>query len=282
MKASKLHIAWWGLFIVVLLLSCEEIGPEINPQGPVTPPNADTLFRRVLVEEFAGVRCVNCPAGATILQALQDQYGEQLIIVSIHAGTFATPYAENQYDFRTTAGNNLLNFLGQPFGYPSAVIDRALFPGEPDLQLGQNSWAGYIEQRRRLSATFELSINPILNESTGELRVDIETESFANQPGEQLRLSVMLVEDRIRDVQLTPAGRDFDYEHRHVFRDMLTAFSGSNLDVSWQIGARSNKSFFYNLPQEWEWDQLSVVAFLHREGSDQREILQARKVNLLR
>src|ERR1700741_1300369 len=94
---------------------------------PVGPPELGD--RKVLIEEFTGVRCVNCPDGSAEIENLLSLYGGNLVAVSIHSGFFSDPYPDNLYDFRTPEGDQLLNYLGQPLGYPTAVIDRKLFNG---------------------------------------------------------------------------------------------------------------------------------------------------------
>ena len=136
------------LFFVLslgLFAGCEEISPEINPQmGPNTDPDdpspVEDQPRQVLIEEFTGVRCVNCPDGSEAIETLLNIHGEQLVAVSIHSsGSFSVPNDENAYDFRTTEGDNILSFLGEPIGYPTAVVNRKKFPDEFDLQLGKVS-----------------------------------------------------------------------------------------------------------------------------------------------
>ena len=44
--------------------------------------------RTVLLEEFTGQWCMNCPSAHAIVNSLKEQYGESFISVSIHAGGF--------------------------------------------------------------------------------------------------------------------------------------------------------------------------------------------------
>ena len=67
------------LFLV--LVSCEEIPPEVTPCQTT---------RVVLVEEFTGIDCVNCPIGSDKLEQINYQNPGKIVIVGIHAGFFAT------------------------------------------------------------------------------------------------------------------------------------------------------------------------------------------------
>ncbi|MDV7402453.1 hypothetical protein RZS08_64120, partial [Arthrospira platensis SPKY1] len=65
----------------------------------------------MLIEEFTGVRCVQCPAGSADIETYLAIHGEQLIAVSIHAGGFSFPFDESVHDFRTEEGEALNSFL---------------------------------------------------------------------------------------------------------------------------------------------------------------------------
>ena len=80
---------------VLALGACNEID-EADRLLDYTPPAGD---RNVLLEEFTGQMCPNCPEGAREAHRLQEN-NPGMVIVSIHAGGFAagTPYV-------TAAGN---------------------------------------------------------------------------------------------------------------------------------------------------------------------------------
>ncbi|MBK7873121.1 MAG: Omp28-related outer membrane protein [Saprospiraceae bacterium] len=222
------------------LLSCEEIPPIISPIDP--NPGGGEVQRSILVEEYTGVRCVNCPAGSEALQALINIYGERLVVVSFHAGFFAPPYPESKFDLRTPDGDNLLNFLGSPLGYPAAVVNRRLFDGEPRLQLGQSQWPGYIAQEIAIAPKVKIELQRNYNDANRQLTLNVNLEVLENLDATDVRLSVALTEDDIEDVQLTPAGKQTDYKHKHVLRDMLSNFDGNPLTESLNVSAKLPKA----------------------------------------
>lgn len=61
--------------------------------------------RTVLLEEFTGVRCVNCPKGAAEAHKLQEFFGENLIVVGLYPQTPVglTATAPGDMDLRTDA-----------------------------------------------------------------------------------------------------------------------------------------------------------------------------------
>lgn len=259
------------LLIPVVLggMACSEIGPVITPLEENNTISSDTL-QRVFIEEFSGVRCVNCPAGSTELAQLEERYPGQLVVMSVHAGFFSNPYPESRFDFRTGEGNALLNLLGQPLGYPSAVINRRLFEGEADLHLSRAQWAGFIAQDLKRRAAYSLEIEPTYNTSDRLFRVDVRTSRLDNAVVDlnDLRISVFLTESGIQDMQLTPEGKQPEYVHRHVLRKALTPFDG--VPVGEELNTQKNlvRSFSLQMPEAWNPAACQVIAVLHRSGNE--------------
>lgn len=258
----------------LILSSCQENMPVIPALGP-----PDTGSRKVLIEEFTGVRCVNCPQGSAEIENLIGLYGENLIAVSIHAGTFSFPYNDSEYDFRTEAGTELLTLLGEPLGYPSAVVNRKKFGGQFGLQSNQQSWAGFIEMEVAQEPSMGISASVTYDEISREAKVQMTliTNETIN---EDLRLSVMLTENNIVDKQETPEGKKDDYVHKHVLRDMITNISGDGLGSSFVLGEVIEKSYSYTLPEAYKAENCNVVIFVHEAGEN-KNILQADEVHLI-
>jgi hypothetical protein len=81
------------LFVIAAFFNtgCEEIPPTVTPfmgETPDTVVDVTSQQRQVLIEEFTGVRCVQCPAGAAEIETLLALHGDQLVAVAIHAGDF--------------------------------------------------------------------------------------------------------------------------------------------------------------------------------------------------
>ena len=74
-------------------------------EGGVLEPTGKT----VLIKDFTGVRCVNCPAAAEYVHNLQHQLGEDhIFIMSVHAGYLAQPLGQFP-DFLTDEGTEWYN-----------------------------------------------------------------------------------------------------------------------------------------------------------------------------
>ena len=258
-------------FVSILFFSCEENMPVI-PDGPDV-----TSDRKVLVEEFTGVQCVNCPTGSLELENLLSLYGDNLIVVSIHAGDFAPPYPQNQYDFRTTEADNLINYLGNPPAYPSAVINRKDFDaGFYILQYPLSKWAGFIDQELETNAKIGVTITKDYNPTTRELKVQVTGLAAETLSGD-LRLTIMITESNIVDAQETPgAGLILDYNHKHVFRTTMTSFDGDSFATQLNAGDNYDESYSMILPDDWKAAECEVIAIVSLvQGDENKEVLQA-------
>jgi len=163
----------------------------------------------------------------------------------------------------------LLSFLGQPQGFPTAVVDRRKFEGEQELQLARSKWAGLIEQELQKEAIASLILEAVINDS-GDMRIGANIAFVDADPTEQYKLTVMITEDNIQDPQETPEGKQNDYNHKHVLRDIVTPFSGQDIDATEPILV---EFMDYEIPEGWNRAELNVIAVIHNSVGN-KEIVQ--------
>ena len=252
------------LILVLFFAACDEIGPVINTNPTVNPT---TVEKRVIVEEFTGVTCVNCPEGSAKIEDLLAIHGDKLVAISIHTGFFASPYSDSNYDFRTPEGAELDSYLGPVSGYPAATVNRIVFDGEQERPLSLNKWAGYIAQELALAPKVGIEIAQTYTASNRNLSIDVDIEVLETIT-DATRLTVMITENDITDVQLTPGGKDYDYKHKHVLRDVLTNGTGNAITETMDAGAMITESFDITLPNDWVAEKCTVVAFVSLAGGD--------------
>ena len=262
---------YWVLFWVLLLSACQE-QPVVIP--PLQPPVLGE--RKILVEEFTGVRCVNCPAGAAEIDNLKSLYAENLVAVSIHAGFFANPFP-NHTDFRTADGDQLASYIcspdPEPEGYPSASVNRVLFSGQEKRYVSRQSWAGFIQQQSQIVPKISINIENAFDATTRLLTTKITLLPTTTLTGEH-RVSALLTEDDIFDKQLTPAGEIDNYRHKHVFRKALTDAIGAPLSSPLAAGTPVVKTLTYVLPTGWNVAKCHTIAFVHRNEGNEKDVLQ--------
>ncbi len=106
MKISNIIIA--ALLISFSFMACDKV------EAPYKEEKEIKVNRKVLLEDFTGHKCVNCPNAHDIAHDLQELYGEDnLIVIATHAGFFSTPSSGDfAYDFRTEAGPEWADYYG--------------------------------------------------------------------------------------------------------------------------------------------------------------------------
>ena len=254
---------------------CDEIPPNIG---------SCQTERVVLVEEFTGVRCVNCPTGARRIKQLIEQYSaEKLLAISIHSGYFAPPYP-NMEDFRLPIGEQIDATLGPITAYPIAMVNRKKFDTESERAIGLNKWAGYIEREFCLAPQVSLNIQNNYDASTRQLQTTVQAAGIGNPIFEQaIGMSVYITENKIESMQLDVNGIDSNYIHEHVLRhSFISTVEGININNSHTPFQNNTQSFSFTLPNHWKAEECYVVGIVHYRGNNGRfDVLQAgmRKVN---
>ena len=103
--------------------------------------------------------------------------------------------------------------------------------------------------------------------------IECDVSGLMDLIAQPLRLSICIVENKIKDAQLTLTGVDTDYIHNHVLRTFVSSIQG---DVLKPIVVNDKKTYTYTTayPATWNPDQLAIVAFIHNPGPGY-EVIQA-------
>jgi hypothetical protein len=255
----KINLFIFPIFIL-LFYSCDNIKEgDYLISMPATP-----VYKNVLLEDYTGVKCPNCPEAAGIAAELKRTYGDSLIIVSIHAGVHARPSGIFA-DFRTEAGD-AYNAYYKFLSYPSGLVDR--YPYAGDVKLDRYEWGAAVKERMSRETSVNMYIENSWNEANREVTITVET-SFINDEIDKdaLALQLWIIEDSIVSPQIIDTNINRDYVHRHMFRDAVNGIWGSDLSDN-----DKNKEYVYVLHSEWEVKHCSIVAFIYNK--EDKSILQ--------
>ena len=260
---------------LAMLVSCEELPPEIVPCQ---------TNRVVLVEEFTGIKCVNCPTGAERLEQISALNPGKVVIVGVHAGFFAGEY--QGFDLKCPDGIALEQYLGPVQGYPAATINRKIFDGENQLPLGQSQWAGLIGQEicQPPIANLEMTTTFDSGDSLASIVVDITKGQFFNEDlTHDLALTVMITEDDIYGYQVTPTGSESNYKHKHVLRDVLSNDNKGDVVIAAGNPITTKQVVInnYKIPSDWKPENCHVIAFIHNKSANDISIHQAIEEDLV-
>ena len=223
-KLKSMAILLAGIF---LLVACDKIDEPFTKKA-ASGGNDTTggVTKRVLLEDYTGHTCVNCPKAAKIAQGLKTTYGDRLVVLAIHAGGFANPTSGGDftYDFRTDAGTAWDSFFGiSNVGNPNGLVNRKGYPGNHILS--PSAWGGAISTALAGEPELDLAISNQYNASTRQLSTEITT-TFLSPLDISLHLVVVLTESGIvkpqrnNDATIGIVPVIPDYVHNHVLRGL--------------------------------------------------------------
>ena len=280
MIKNRIYILIISLFI---FSACDKIeGPYIDLGG--SEPTVDdfpeldyaSVYRKILIEEYTGHRCTNCPTGHEKLSELSSLLRDTLVPICIHAGTLAEPRQAGlfTYDFRTTEGNTFYQDFNIG-GIPAAVVNRTKFSSDK-WKLDVNQWHGVLESTdRTVYAGIQMKTEKI---SEHVLKIGTKT-TMLEEYSSPLHLSLFVVEDHIIKPQSNGSQNIEDYQHNHVFRGALNGAYGSPLSLDGVISKDSAYLLSYNLDfasKDWKIENTSIVAILHNPAT--KEVLQVEAI----
>lgn len=216
--------------------------------------------RAVLIEDLTGQRCINCPTGTDIITGIIETYGEDNVIaVGIHCGPLGFAGNSKRVGLKTDTGDEYYTHWanGTNLGQPSAIFNRKKGKGPID---NLNNWAA--EVGLIISEKANLSVN-IANAYDAKTRkLTTKVGAFGVNGTVSGKLQVWIVEDGIKAMQMMPDGSaNQEYIHNHVFRAAVNGTWGEEVTV--KEGETTSKDYSYVLPETWNADNISVVAFVY-------------------
>jgi len=279
---------------VLLFASCKEAPPTIDfgPSAKDTSFMAVTetqLQRMIVVEEFTGTKCPQCPQGHVLIKSLEDANPGRIASMGIQVFNFSqgNPVDEDtiktRHDNRTQIGTKIGDeVFGAISAMPTAGIDRTVTNGS--MLLGRNDWTGAVSTRLGVVPAANVAISSNYNAATRQAVITVHV-AYTSAVTKPQNLSVAIVENNIVDAQegVGATGYQQDYVHQHVFRDALTPPTGAAIltDKSMkQPGQVYERTFVYNVNADWNPDNCEIIAFISNNQGADREIVQGAEVHL--
>jgi hypothetical protein len=268
------YILFFLLF--VLCLACEE--------KEVTIPDSSDIDsdRIVLIEEFSGVQCPNCPDGNIVVEELIDQYPKNVVSVTIHSEFLAEPFSDSKYDFRTDEAQEIEDLLGFWFGKPEAAINRKIYPNESFIRVGfPDLWPSLVESELLNAPRASVEIEHTFDVERN-LTATVKVTALESISGD-LRIGVYLHESHLIDKQDNNGVKESEYEHNHVLRKVLSNVEGDPIGNGLNAGESVSKEYSFTLPEETNWwkaENMELIAFVSLNEPDTKEVLQAAQVSL--
>lgn len=293
------------LSALFLFSSCDKVkNPNQNPaaisnctlNAPIIKTNTLTSgFRKVLLEDYTGHTCGNCPRAAEKAEALANTYKDSLVIIANHVSIqYAKPVSDTLYreDFRNASSTDWDVFLGMSSaGLPRGTINRvAPFPQS------HGSWPSLVPAALHQPQSVKLDITTTYDPSQFLLNVSVKS-TFKKAFTGDVKLVLTLTQDSLVGDQKDyspPAGvlLDADFETRpnyrfdHVVISTVTGPWGQLVKNSPAVNDTATlrtscyllSKCFYKSVVCLNDKYVNLVAFIYSDAT--KEILQAEKIRI--
>ncbi len=299
------------VFVILLAITCfytacdyiQDPYPEVNanlsdtatcpaPQFPVLT----THIKKILIEDFTGHTCGNCPKAAKELHEIDSIYPGQIIGLGIHVGGYALPapgYNGSDQtafldDYRTATGDLYdAAFGASDFGLPQGMFNRRDYDAVNKTHLKfYPNWKTYAAGIASEPSVVDIQIAADYDNTTRKLCVAVKDSVLTTVNG-TFKLTVLLTQDSIISWQDYIGVNKPDYVHRHVLRDAITpsgAWGESLSTGTLNAGTKAIKRFAYIIPTDYKGvtcniNQCHIVAFIYNTTT--YEIIQAEEIKVI-
>ena len=265
MKFSRIFLL--SALAAIGFTACDNVDEANRFDGPISVEGK----KNVLIEDFTGQKCSNCPLAADKVAELQGIYGhDRVIAVSIHGGGLSVSEESNPKVGLANAQGNAYNTYWGVESWPSGLIDRS------SGLLDYMSWQAEVIKRFMQDVKADINISALTyDEASRQLSFDVEVENLdaATVSG---KLQVWLTENNIVRSQTLPAevggGTDRNYVHKHVFRASVNDPFGDAVTVS--AGETHKQTFTYTLKDNWVAENMAVVAFIYNDADGVMQVTE--------
>ena len=246
------------------LASCDNLTLEERLDGPIQT----VASKNVLIEEFTGQKCSNCPLAHEEVENLQTAYGkEKVIAVAIHGGAQAVDDTNPTIVGLANEQGKEYNRRMGTFSYPKGVVDRQ--GGLADFE----KWNAAVVTRAAVQPKVVLRIKDIaVDASVRQFTVSCSVEGLVKIEG---RLQLWLTESDIVAPQALPGawggGIKADYVHHHVFRASINGLDGER--VTLVQNEQVDRQYTYSFDAKCQIEDLSLVMIYYNETEGVMQVI---------
>ena len=213
----------------------------------------------VILEIGTGTWCQYCPGAAMGADDLIEN-GHDVAVVEYHGGD----------DYENSYSLSRISYYGIT-GYPTAKFDGMLtVPGGSSTQSMYSSYLPKYNQRKAILSSFTLAVEGA-NSGLELYDINVSIEKVAEYTGDNLVLHAVLTESHIEEFWQGQPELNF------VERLMIPNQYGTILDFSQSNTLEIPLQFIK--AADWNYEHCELVLFVQNKNS--KEILQAKKVNIL-
>jgi hypothetical protein len=288
MKVVKIFLLLFPVFSLIFS-SCTKLdepyatGRAINIKDTIMNWDTIVAVRKVLLEDYTGHKCVNCPEAAIKARSLEVQYERNLLVMAVHAGYYAKPDKTGEYtlDLRTKAGEDWNSEFGFS-SYPNGLVNRKPFEGSRII--GFEKWGSAIDPLVSLPPDAQIKITNQYDSNSRQVFSTVYNRFITPLTGEYA-LTVCILEDSIIGAQknsnenIGPYPDWYGYVFNDVLRGSLNGSFGEVLTTSPDISLTYLGRYSSTLDTSFISKNCWVLAFISNNKT--KEIIQAEKKKIV-
>lgn len=257
----------------------------LENEYPTFTSNTNTKVN-VLVEDYTGHTCFNCPPAADLAHAMHGNNPNRVFVASIHTGPGSLNYQKaypQSPKFFTDHTNpdgveygetfkSGFNFLGNPQG----TINRKFVGGEMFTITGTwQSRTDAIINANDLKVNIQSVFNYYSDANGGYLHVEVEKKT---SDAIEMNTVVYVIKDSLVDWQKMPDNSDFEF---YVHRDMHLGSIDNNpfgiptFKAEAAAGDKKILDYSYVLPADLDITNMHFLVYVY--DKDTYEVLQVIK-----
>lgn len=271
------------LICMAALTSCDKITHPI--QGSGNTVDTVKLVRKVLLEDYTGHKCGNCPPAAVEVNNIENAYHEKVVPIAVHAGFYARTTGEYPTSYTTAVGNDWDGAAGfnisSGAGNPNGMVNRKAFQGS--LVQGISKWSSAVsESFNNEPYILGFTLTPNYDPASRILNTSVKSK-FKAAYTNTVNITLVITEDSIVGPQ-TDYSKNPDkipsYVFMHVLRDGINGSWGTLLKAG-PVNANDSTTVSFNnfsIKSAFNDKQLYLVAFA--SDASTHEVLQAERVKL--
>ena len=235
--------------------------------------------KNIILENFTGISCGNCPAGHQIAQQIKDSNPNDVFIINIHTGSFANPQGPGT-DFNTVFGP-LIEGQAELVAYPAGTVNRHQFLVSQGGGTAMSRWDWDSASTQILAelSPVNIGIQAIIDVATNTLTVDLEVYYTGIQNLSSNMLNIAIIQNNIEGPQSGVGMIGGTYSHNNMLRHMLTGNFGEEI-INIDLNSLYTNQYSWLMPDSiqdvfLDPTNISVIAFVS-EGN--QEILSGTEV----
>ena len=265
--------------------SCDKVkNPIVNNGATTTTANAEV--RKVLLEDYTGQKCGNCPPAAVTAENIYKQNPGKVVVIAVHAGDFAkTQGTTFPTSYTTQAGNDWDGNTGFAIsagaGNPNGMVNRKDYQSNGLIQ-NPSKWSTTTSIALTDTYILSLSLTPTYEPTSRILNTTVKAK-FKNAYASNTKITLVIMEDSIigpqKDYSTNPDIIE-NFVFMHMLRGSINGSWGTTLKDTPILAKDSVTTSFNNFSINTAFNDKHIYLVGFVSDATTREVLQVEKVKI--